>query len=292
MKRGNQLVATAISVFAVLASSGAVLADGHGPGGDGEGYVCTGGAIPTGNYSSMEVTGVCSIPAGSVTVSGDLVIRPGALLDAVSPAATVVVGRNLRVERGAVLFLGCGASLPICSNTSPGPDRVGGSIEAAQALGVVIHAVTVGGNLSIIGGGGGPSIAMVGSPGACFRVPAPSPWSQDPNFSTLPVYSDVEDTSIGGDLRIVGLQTCWLGALRNQVGGNLIDVHNQMGDPDANEVLANTVGHNLACFANTPAVHVGDSLAGPNQVSGRALGECASSSIATLVPGGNGSERD
>src|ERR1700733_6980241 len=47
-----------------------------------------------------------------------------------------------------------------------------------------------------------------------------------------------------------------------------------MGDPDAGEVLQNTVGDDIACFGNSPAVQFGDSGASPNVVDGRAFGEC------------------
>jgi hypothetical protein len=71
------------------------------------------------------------------------------------------------------------------------------------------------------------------------------------------------------------LQTCWMGALRNNVRGNLVNVKNTMADPDANEVLANLVRGSVACFANSPAVQYGDSGSSPNQVRGAAFGECA-----------------
>lgn len=281
MKRWRWLAAAAVGLLAVMAGSSTALADGSGQGG--EGYICSGGVVSPGQYRTLTVSGVCMITHGKVDVTRDIVIRPGALLDAVSPTATVRVGRDIWVGRGAALFLGCGVSLPMCTNTSPGPDRVGGSIIAVQALGVVIHAVTVEGAISIIGGGGGPTVALVNEPGACFEVTPPAPWNSDPLFGSEPVYSDVEDTFVGADLTIVGLQTCWLGALRNQVMGNVVDVGNRMGDPDANEVLDNTVGHNLVCFANIPAVHVGDSEAPPNTVYGNALGECSPASISTVV---------
>ncbi len=39
-------------------------------------------------------------------------------------------------------------------------------------------------------------------------------------FATLesPVYSDYEDSTIGGNLRVTGLGSCWYGALRDHVG--------------------------------------------------------------------------
>lgn len=90
-----------------------------------------------------------------------------------------------------------------------------------------------------------------------------------------PVFSDAEDNTIGGDLKVTGLQTCWIGALRNHVRGDLCTARNAMADPDADEVLANVVRGDIACFGNTPATQYGDSASSPNQVRGHASGECA-----------------
>jgi hypothetical protein len=290
--------AAAVAAAAILLSAGTALADGP-RGGDDQGLTCAGGPIASATYQSLTVAGVCTIPSGSVTVRGNLFIRPGALLDAATPSSlptpglpgSLAVGGSIFVGHGAVLYLGCGRSLPFCGSSSTlGKDTVGGSIIAVDALGVVIHAVTVGHDLSIIGGGGGPTIADVSQPGACFGIPAPAPWSQDPTLAGTPVYGDVEDSTIGGDMRMIGIQSCWLGALRNTVRGNVLDLRNQMGDPDANEVLNNLVGRDLVCFDNSPGVHVGDSNQPPNTVGGRALGECASPLISTVVQRSQGGD--
>ena len=94
-------------------------------------------------------------------------------------------------------------------------------------------------------------------------------------FLGSPVFSDAEDNSIGGSLTIAQLQTCWMGALRNHVQGNVFTAHNTMADPDADEVLANHVGGNIACFNNSPATQYGDSMSSPNRVRGQASGECS-----------------
>ena len=49
-----------------------------------------------------------------------------------------------------------------------------------------------------------------------------------------------------------------------------------MADPDAGEVVQNTVQGNLVCNANSPAVQFGDSGAAPNQAGGNAVGQCGS----------------
>ena len=63
--------------------------------------------------------------------------------------------------------------------------------------------------------------------------------------------------------------------------GNLVVSHDVFSDPDANEVMQNTVGQNITCKGNSPAVQYGDSSASPNVVTGNASGECSF----TLVPG-------
>jgi len=47
-----------------------------------------------------------------------------------------------------------------------------------------------------------------------------------------------------------------------------------MGDPDAMEIVTNTVGGNLACVNNVPQAQVGDSMGLPNVVAGQKRGEC------------------
>ena len=302
MRRWQVAAAALVGTVAILASSGVAMADGHDHGGD-HALVCRGGDVSPGSYDALVVAGPCFIPSGTVKVEGNLVIRPGALLDATTPESflastptaglpgTLKVGGNLFVQRGAVLILGCGFSLTfghltLCSGSTLQTDRVDGNITTVGALAVVVHEVTVEGNISIIGGGGGPAIADLSgrsetTPG-CYLVHGPTPWSMDPVFSHLPVYSTVEGASIGGNLVMIGIQTCWLGATVNQVGGNVIALRNQTGDPDGNEIAGNAVGGNMVCFDNSPAAQIGDSQQPPNRVAGRALGECAPP-LSTLV---------
>ncbi len=259
-------------------------------------YNCTGGNVSPGTYASMIITGVCYMPAGTVIVRGDLTVAPGALLDAVTPGdpagpgallpATVLVGGNVSVGHGAVLFLGCSPNISCPMAVTY--DRIGGSLTATGALGVVIHSTSIGGDLSMLGGGGGvvggtATGACDGNPAANPPVPAPVPslWAADPSLANgegpgmpLPVYSDFEDNVIGGNLTVVGLQSCWLGGLRNQVGGNANFSANVMGDPDALEMGNNLVDGNLTCLANMPAVQFGDGGSAPNVVGGFGLGEC------------------
>jgi hypothetical protein len=248
-------------------------------------YVCSGGVIPSGTYASILVTGNCYTPSGTVEVRGDLTVAPGALLDAATPGdpagapvvpATVLIGGSVWVGRGAVLIFGCSPNI-FCGNP-PGVsyDRIAGSLDAVGALGVVVHSAAIGGNVSIVGGGGG--VNCDATPATLPASGAPAPWSDDASLDYTPVYTDFEDNSIGGGLTIADLESCWLGTLRNQVQGSVSLVHNTMADPDAMEVASNLVGGALTCASNSaggvPTVQYGDSSGSPNMVAGWAGGQC------------------
>lgn len=85
-----------------------------------------------------------------------------------------------------------------------------------------------------------------------------------------------EDTSVGGSVRIAGMQTCWLGFFRTTVNGNVRYHENSTFSPDGNEVDTNVVQGNLACNGDNPAAQVGDSFGFPNVAFGKATAECAS----------------
>jgi hypothetical protein len=273
------MVLAVAGILSTTAMAGAVPIGGR----FGPTYRCTGGNIRPGTYGSILVTGVCYMPAGNITVRGDLTVNAGALLDAVTPGdpvasanpllpAEVSIGGNVFVGAGGVLLLGCapGNSCP----TAYTYDTIGGSLTGIGALGVVIHAVTIGGSFSLLGGGSGSG------PDVCAGTQYP--WSADSSLANgegpghpIPVYSDASTVSIGGDLSVVGLNSCWLGTIRDQIGGSATFADNTMGDPDAMEVDSNLIGNSLTCNNNLPAVQFGDSAAAPNIVGGLASGECA-----------------
>ena len=96
-------------------------------------------------------------------------------------------------------------------------------------------------------------------------------------FATFgsPAYSDYEDNSIAGNMRIAGLNSCWLGDIRNNVGGSATYTNNTLADPDANEILTNNISGNLLCTGNSPAMQYGDSSGTADIVGGFATGQCA-----------------
>ena len=231
-------------------------------------YTCHGGVIAPGTYGSVTIAGTCYVPSGVVTIDGNLTLAPGSLLDAVSPESggpgsslpgDVYVSGNVTVGQGAALGLGCSPS--ICEDSTN--DSVGGNLTAVNALAVIVHGVTIGGNATVTGGGGG------------VTCDSPPLFDTDPNLSGSPAYGDFENNTIRGNLTVLDLQSCWLGALRNQVGGNANFSDNTLADPDANELLDNDVTQNMVCLNDSPAVQVGDSGAPPNVVDGFAVGQCA-----------------
>jgi hypothetical protein len=288
-------IATAGSAV-VMSGAGAAGAWTGGGGGDETALNCTGGTtgVPTniapGTYESITVSGVCTISFGNVRVEKNVTVEPGALLDNGTPgdpttpkgsqvvAGNFYVGGNIKVGKGAVLILGCSPNSS-CGGGAMGPPPgpgissayVRGNVTAVQALGVVVHSSSIGGNFTVVGGGGGTTNAS--GQNACAAAP-PAPWSQDPGLTGNPVYTDVEDASIGGNYTIAGVQSCWLGSLRNQIRGDATFVGNQMADPDAMEIGNNLIRQDFTCFNNKPAPQFGDG-ASSDLVGGRARGQCA-----------------
>ncbi len=214
-----------------------------------------------GNYGNLVITGNRYVAANTtLTVHGNLVIAPGACLDAFS-LGTVTVGGNVLVGQGAILALGCtpGSLGPPFDqapcNGETSHDVVWGSILATRPLTMYLDGNTIHGNVVSVGGG----------PGLTF----------DP-YVNFPI----KDNEIYGNVLVAGWRGAWFGLLRNTIHGSAAVTFNQgvtigdFGEPDSNEVVQNTVYGSLACFGNTPHVGFGDSGAAPNVVYGLALGEC------------------
>jgi hypothetical protein len=229
------------------------------------GSTCAGGSIAPGTYLSLAITGFCTVDAGSVVVRHSLTVEPnGGLLAAFGGGPTLTVGGNLYVRANGVLVLGCEPEAFVCFNdpdqqvgTLSSEETVFGSLQAHNALAVLVHNSFVGHDLTLNKGGGGVNCD-----------------SQDALFGS-PAYATFEDTSIGGTATIKHWRSCWLGFFRTTVRGN-VDFHDNItADPDGNEVATNTIRGNLSCRADNPAAQFGDSGGVPNTVLGRTLGECA-----------------
>jgi hypothetical protein len=233
--------------------------------------------------SDVIISGTCWVNAGVTAVYGDLTVDPGSTLNGTfgwndqagyTGYSALFVTGNVFVEQGASLVLGCEPNHAPCSDDpvsdagAPGPGTlsshsvIGGTIHANGALSVLLHSDVIEGSIIQNGGGGGESCAP---PTTGYFASIQSP-----------IYSDYEDNQIGGDLTIQGLSTCWMGAIRNIIGGSLEDLNNSFGDPDANETNSNVIAGSIGCFDNSPQVQFGDGMnAVPNEVGGSALGECA-----------------
>jgi hypothetical protein len=282
------LVAGAIVLGISAAGQGMAAASPSHSGGN---YTCTGTASSpgtlAGTYANVMVTGACVVDAGPVDIKGNLTVAPDATLAALyglddqtgTGNSDMTVHGNMVVQQGASVMLGCESLvIPLWGATqildlpdfpcTDDPNQnaptlnanevIDGNLVANDPLGVVVHATTVHGNVVQTGGGAGLGCAAVG----IFN-----------QYFGLPDYSDYTDTTVGGNLSITGLDTCWFGALRDNVGGNMI-VSNNLSTPDATEIATDTVHGNLVCQNNSPQEELGDSDGQPNKVGGNAIGEC------------------
>jgi hypothetical protein len=220
--------------------------------------VCHTGDIASGTYGTLVIDGYCSIPdANTVVVDGNLVLKSGAILNAVT-LATVHVHGDAIVRPGAILGLGCTVMGVGCSADSN--QTVRGSILAYQPLTMFIDGVVVGGDVKSWGGGPGSAV---------------TPDNLAFNFA-------FKDNTVHGRVLLRDWNGGWIGAIRNTVGRSLVYMHNAGTDRDANEIVANTVGNNLACWRNAPSAQFGDAILGgppgygPNTVGGNATGQCRS----------------
>jgi hypothetical protein len=278
MKGLTFAVGASLVLSSFVVGTGAVSADENPAWGAAS---CTGTlanpGVLAGTYQDVVVKGFCVVNGGRALVTGNLTLAPGAGLNATfalndvagtGTSSLVVVG-NIRVGKGAVLGMGCLPNFSPCTDdpaagtggTLTGSNRVFGNLIANQALAVIVHASQIHGNVVESGGGGGLNCG----------VPTTGIFS----LLQSPVFSDYENNTVGGNLTVTGLKTCWFGALRNKVSGNIVDTRNTMADPDGDEVHSNVARGNISCFDNTPAVQFGDGVnAVPNKVAGNASGEC------------------
>ena len=211
------------------------------------------GGIAAGAYKSLRVSGACTlVQSGNVTVRGNVVVTSTGLFNAGTPAK-LVVGGDVVVQHHGATAIGCS---PDIGCATLGADVVHGSIHGQGAAAVIVHGTAIGGDVTIRGGGQTMDCTVLAPFGA-------------------PYYSVVEDSHVRGNLVIRGLHTCWLGVIRNHVGGTVRLIGNRFGDPDADEVVTNVIGGNLACFNNIAPPQVGDSTGQSNIVGGQKRGECA-----------------
>src|SRR5215510_3160105 len=68
---------------------------------------CSGGSVAAGSYSSLTISGFCTVDAGTVNVATNLPVAPGGELVAAFGGSDVHVGGNVTVQSNGVLILGC-----------------------------------------------------------------------------------------------------------------------------------------------------------------------------------------
>lgn len=258
-------VAAMVAVIFLVGTSGGVTAAAASTGDSSEhgDATCWGGSIASGVYSNLKIAGACNADAGPVRVKDDLTVLSGGSLIATFGGSDVTVRGDVEVKTDGVLVLGCEPINQICSNDPDQKvgsfftrDRVGGDLRGNNALAVIVHLTVIGHDVSLNGGGGGVSCA---SP-----VPA----------IASPPYGDFEDDVIGGDLKINGWQSCWLGVFRDAIARNVQFNDNVTADPDGNELGTNSILGDLRCARNTPSPQLGDSGGSLNNVFGHAFGQC------------------
>jgi hypothetical protein len=238
------------AVVALLSLTGTAGAAGTAHFGN---VTCAGGTIKAGTYESLRVTGVCTLTAsGTASVKHNVTVAAHGALNAITPG-TLKIGGSLVVGPHGVAGVGCSPAVGCKVTTS---DVVKGGIQAQRAAAVIVHSAWIGGNINIMAGGQTENCASTGLFGG-------------------PYFTDFEDNTVVGNVTIRRLHTCWIGFIRDHVGGSVTLIGGRFGDPDAMEIVTNVIGGNLACFNNNPMAHVGDSQGSPNVVGGQKRGECA-----------------
>jgi hypothetical protein len=256
--------------------------------GDGT-YTCSGTptapGVLTGHHGSVRISGVCGVTSGPATVDGKLtLLKDSALIAAFGTGnSRLTVDGNVAVGNGATLILGCIPTSFPCFDDNPSAPTlsshgsIDGRLTADQPLGVIVHNSSLQGGVSETGGGGGVTC----NPTGIFA------------FFGSPAYSDYEDNSIEGNVTVSNLRSCWLGLARNRVEGSITLNNNRLADPDAVEILSNTISGNLTCRGNSTGpdkagnmYDVWDSVdlspvgdiwprgQTPNTVGGKRVGQC------------------
>jgi hypothetical protein len=246
------------------------------------------------------VQGACAVNNGQAHVTGTLTVNQGGALVAAfgQHNSALKISGNLVVDQGATAILGCkvnpdGSGFPCIDDPNPHQPTltsqtvITGNITGNAALSVLIHNSAIGGNVTQTFGGGGLSCA-------------PPTTGVFAKFGS-PVYSDYEDASVGGNVVIKNLKSCWMGFGRTDVEKSVTINGNEMGDPDAIEIFSNYITGNLTCRGNIhpPGMPPGDypvwdsgdlSHAGaiyprapqPNTVEGTRSGQCVHATPLTL----------
>ena len=251
--------------------------------------------------SDVVVKGFCVVNAGKAKVIGNLTVSNGSAFAAAfgrndrthKGRSSLTVTGNVVVGKGATAVIGCkvnanGSGFPCIDDPNPkmptlsSASTIKGNLIENAPLGVVVHNSKIGGNWIENGGGGG----VVCTPAGPFKA-----------FKS-PVYSSLEDSSLGGNLTIQGMQTCWVGIARVTIKGNATFTNNDLADPDGIEIVSNNIAKNLSCTGNghpasspsiaqpvwdsgDPTMKLFPRSPQPNTVGGTRSGQCVLASPTT-----------
>lgn len=241
--------------------------------------------VLAGTYkSNVVVKGACEVNAGPAVVKGNLTISAGSALLAAfalndktgTGSSSLSVKGNVLVGKKGAAVLGCNpANFPCLDDPNPNQptlsshDTIGLDLRSYQPLGLIVHNFSVGGDVIQTGGGGGVNC----TPQGFFKL-----------FQS-PVYSTYEVGTVGGDVRISRVRSCWMGIVQLQVGNTMAIRDNKLADPDAIEILANHIAGNLICRSNSATWdnaeagnHLFPRIPQPNTVLRNRLGQCVLSS--------------
>jgi hypothetical protein len=235
--------------------------------------------------SNVVVKGLCAVPAGPAVVAGDVTVTPGSVLVSAFGLhnSSLTVNGNVYVRTGGTAVLGCNpANFPCIDDpnqnnpTLSSKVTIGLDLRSNGALGLVVHNFSVAGDVIQTGGGGGINC----KPQGIFQA-----------FGGSPVYSTYEVGSVGGDVRISSVHSCWMGIVQLKIGNTMVMYRNRLADPDAIEILANHITGNLICRGNSMVWNSSEAGNGlfprdphPNTVLRNRKGDCVLAS--PTKPGG------
>ena len=246
-------VAVMVALFGV-AAVGLLGAASAGAAPSGSAYTCTGGDIPSGNYSSITITGFCDVvPDAVINVAGNLNVAPGALFDAQSAPSTITVGHNVTASAGSLLGLGClpdgvhaGHPCALAPDASS-VITVKGNVTATDAALVLLNGITVDKNVALNGGAGNDWVFKWNTIGGNFTA-----------------------SDITPDFFLLGF---------NNVAGNVNLSNIWAVDPadggfGAVNLVINTIGQNLNCSGLGPRLSGGFIPGAVNIVGHQTTGQC------------------
>ena len=259
-------------------------------------YTCSGtltapAFIPSGTYSSLTMPpgSICEIPgpkpvtvlsgvtlqdgsglatgvtanAADLKIVGDMMLQPDSLFVAglKNERHPVNILGQVTVMSGALFYLG---------TERPGKPpfaSIQGSVTAQDPSAVVIQNTTIGGPVSVLGGGATNAI-----------VEALSHNAPETN------YTDFEDDQINGGITEVDYGGVWAGVIRSILSGSLAFANNSEQTIDEYDIGSDIISGSAYCADNNPAPNMGASSGAPSIVDGNTFGDQAGT--CTGVPNG------